>query len=64
VIPVGKKLDETKLYLDKALNRPLGGLARLRTTVNTLKLEEAFVSDYGIEGRVDLDGDSKVEVNW
>jgi hypothetical protein len=64
VIPVGKNLDELKGYLTKMLNRPLGGFARLKTTVTSLRMEEAFVSDYGIEGRVALDGDADVVVNW
>ena len=64
VIPVGKKLDEMKGYLTKMLNRPLGRFAQLQTTVTSLRMEEAFVSDYGIEVRVALDGDAQVSVNW
>lgn len=64
VIPVGKNLNVLKGYLTQMLNRPLGGIAKLKTTVTSLKMEEAFVSDYGIEGRVALDGDATVNVNW
>jgi hypothetical protein len=64
VIPVGKKLDDLKVQLTQLLNRPLGRFARLRTTVTSLKMEEAFVSDYGLEGRVALDGDAAVDVSW
>lgn len=64
VIPVGKNMDQLKGYLTQMLNRPLGNFARLKTTVTSLRMEEAFVSDYGIEGRVALDGDAEVEVNW
>ncbi len=46
------------------LNRHLGTFAQLKTTVTSLRMEEAFVSDYGIEGRVALDGDADVVVNW
>jgi len=64
VIPVGANLDKLKEDLTKLLNRPLGHFARLKTTVDSLTMEEAFVSDYGIEGRVALDGDAAVVVNW
>ncbi len=64
VIPVGKNMDELKGYLVKMLNRPLGGFARLKTTVSSFRMEEAIVTDYGIEGRVSLDGDADVVVNW
>jgi hypothetical protein len=64
VIPVGKNLEKLKGYMTKMLNRPLGRLASLKTTVTSFRMEEALVSDYGIEGRVSLDGDAVVEVNW
>ncbi len=64
VIPVGANLDKLKEDLTKLLNRPLGHFARLKTTVDSLTMEEAFVSDYGIEGRVALEGDAEVVVNW
>ena len=64
VIPVGKSLDQLKQDLTQLLNRPLGHFARLKTDVKSLRMEEAFVSDYGIEGRVALDGDASVEVDW
>jgi hypothetical protein len=64
VIPVGKNMEELKEYMMKMLNRPLGQYASLKTTVDSFKMEEAFVSDYGIEGRVSLDGDAVVDVNW
>lgn len=64
VIHVGKNLDELKQQLTKVLNRPLGGHARLKTTVTSLKMEEAFVTDYGIEARVAMDGDASVDVDW
>jgi hypothetical protein len=63
VVPVGKSLDDLKTQLDRILNRPLGRHARLRTTITSLKMEEAFVSDYGLEGRVALDGDAAVDLN-
>ncbi len=63
VVPVGKNLDELKDQLTKLLNRPLGPFARLHTTITSLKMEEAFVSDYGLEGRVALDGDAAVDLN-
>jgi hypothetical protein len=64
VIPVGKDMDKLKELMVKMLNRPLGKFARLRTDVTSLRLEEAFVSDYGIESRVALDGDATVDVDW
>lgn len=64
VIPVGKDLAELKDKLTKVLNRPLGGHASLKTTVTSLKMEEAFITDYGIEARVALDGDASVDVDW
>jgi hypothetical protein len=64
VISVGKNLDVLKSYLVKMLNRPLGRFASLKTTITSFRMEEAFVSDYGIEGRVVLDGDADVNVNW
>jgi hypothetical protein len=64
VIPVGKKLDDLKIKLNQLLNRPLGHFAKLHTTITSLKMEEAFVSDYGLEGRIALDGDAAVDVNW
>lgn len=63
-IPVGPKLDKLKAEVTALLNRPLGGFARLKTTVDSLRMEEAFVSDYGIEGRVSMDGNAMVEANW
>jgi hypothetical protein len=62
VVPVGKNLDELKTQLTKLLNRPLGRFASLHTTITSLKMEEAFVSDYGLEGRVALDGDAAVDL--
>ncbi len=64
VIPVGKNLGELKTQLTQMLNRPLGRFARLRTKVTSLKMVEAFVSDYGLEGRIALDGDAAVDLNW
>ena len=64
VIPVGKNLEELKEKLAKLLNRPLGGHAHLKTDVTSLKMEEAFITDYGIEARVALDGDASVDVDW
>ena len=64
VIPVGKQLEALKQQLTKMLNRPLGSHVVLKTTVTSLKMQEAFVSDYGIEGRVVLDGDASVDVIW
>jgi hypothetical protein len=64
VIPVGKDLDKLKGMMMKMLNRPLGKFARLKTDIKSLKMEEAFVSDYGIESRVALDGDATVDVDW
>ncbi len=63
VVPVGKSLDKLQEELTKLLNRPLGHFAMLRTTITSLKMEEAFVSDIGLEGRVALDGDARVELN-
>jgi tRNA A-37 threonylcarbamoyl transferase component Bud32 len=63
VVPIGKKLEELKAQLTKLLNRPLGHFAALHTTITSLKMEEAFVSDYGLEGRVALDGDAAVDLN-
>jgi len=63
VVPVGKNLDDLQQQLTKLLNRPLGRYARLHTTITSLKMEEAFVSDYGLEGRVALDGDAGVDLN-
>jgi len=63
VVPVGKSLDDLQQQLTKLLNRPLGRFARLHTTITSLKMEEAFVSDYGLEGRVALDGDAAVDLN-
>ncbi len=64
VIPVGKSLADLKAKLTPILNRPLGRFAKLHTTITSLKMEEAFISDYGLEGRVALDGDASVDVNW
>jgi hypothetical protein len=62
VVPVGKSLDDLKIQLTKILNRPLGHFASLHTTISSLKMEEAFVSDYGLEGRVALDGDAAIDL--
>lgn len=64
VIPVGKELDKLKELMVKMLNRPLGSHAKLKTDINTLQVEEAFVSDFGIESRVALDGEASVDVDW
>jgi hypoxanthine-guanine phosphoribosyltransferase len=64
VIPVGKKLDTLKLQLNQMLNRPIGKHIVLKTTVTSLKMQEAFVTDYGIEGQVAMDGDASVNVTW
>ena len=64
VIPVGKDLAKLKVEMEKVLNRPLGRFAKLNTEVTNLKMTEAFVSDYGLEGRVIMDGDAKVAVDW
>lgn len=64
IIPVGKDLDKLKMEMTKVLNRPLGHFAKLNTQITSLKMTEAFISDYGIEGRVVMDGDTQVDVNW
>jgi len=64
VINVGQDLEKLKLEMTKVLNRPLGSHARLKTTITSLKMEDAYISDYGIEGRVDMDGDAVVDVDW
>ncbi len=64
VINVGKDLDLLKKEMAKVLNRPLGGHARLKTNITSLKMEDAFISDKGIEGRVTLNGDATVDVDW
>ncbi|HXL74018.1 MAG TPA: DUF4403 family protein [bacterium] len=64
VIPVGKNLTMLKLQLDQILNRPIGKHIVLKTTITSLKMQEAFVTDYGIEGRVAMDGDASVNVVW
>jgi hypothetical protein len=62
VIPVGKNLDEVKAKMDKAMNRPIGKYAVLHTTIDSLSMEEVFVSDFGLEGRVAMDGDISAEL--
>lgn len=64
VINVGQDLEKLKSEMTKVLNRPLGSHARLKTTITSLKMQEAYVTDYGIEGRVDMDGDASVDVDW
>ena len=64
VINVGKDLEKLKEQMTKVLNRPLGGHARLKTTINSLKMVDAYITDYGIEGRVAMDGDASVDVDW
>lgn len=64
VINVGKNLEQLKQQMTKVLNRPLGGHARLKTTITSLKMEDAYITDYGIEGRVAMDGDASVDVDW
>jgi len=64
VIPVGNNLEKLKAEMTKVLNRPLGRFAKLKTEITSLKMTEAFISDYGLEGRVVMDGDTTVDVNW
>jgi hypothetical protein len=64
VIPVGKNLDKLKQELNQMLNRPIGKHIVLKTTVTSLKMQEVFVTDYGIEGQVAMDGDASVNVAW
>lgn len=64
VIDVGKDMEKLKQQMTKVLNRPLGSHARLKTTITSLKMEDAYITDYGIEGRVAMDGDASVDVDW
>ncbi len=64
VIPVGKDLDELRAKMDKMLNRNLGPHVVLKTHITSMKMQEAYVSDYGIEGRVAIDGDAAVNLVW
>jgi hypothetical protein len=63
VIPVGKDLEALRVKLDKMLNRRLGPHVALKINVTSMKMQEAFVSDYGIEGRVAIDGDGAVDLS-
>jgi len=63
VIPVGKDLAALRKQLDKMLNRKLGPHVTLKINVTSMKMQEAFVSDYGIEGRVAIDGDGAVDLS-
>lgn len=64
VIPIGDDLDKLRAELNKMMNRPLGPHVILKTTISTLKMQEAYVSDYGIEGRVAIGGDAAVNLVW
>jgi hypothetical protein len=63
VIPVGKDLNTLRKQLDKMLNRKLAPHVALRINVTSMKLQEAYVSSYGIEGRVAIDGDGAVDLS-
>jgi hypothetical protein len=63
-IPIGADLDKLRTELNKLMNRPLGPHVILKTTISTLKMKEAYVSAYGIEGRVTINGDAAVNLVW
>lgn len=64
VIRIGKKLKDLKQRLSDILNRPLGKNVRLETKLQSLKMEDVFVSGNGLEGRVVLEGRTIVKVDW
>ncbi|HET9869884.1 MAG TPA: DUF4403 family protein, partial [bacterium] len=64
VLPVGKKLDLIKEKVDRALNRPLGPFARLRTQVTSFRVLDGFADNEGIEVRVAIQGNAALEVIW
>ncbi len=64
VVQVGAYLDKLRDEMTKALNRPLGGHAYLKTTITSLKMKEAYITNDGLEGRVAMDGDASVDVDW
>ncbi|HTA75923.1 MAG TPA: DUF4403 family protein [bacterium] len=63
VIPVGKDLNTLRKQLDKMLNRKLNPHMALKINITSMKLTEAYVSSYGIEGRVAIDGDGAVDLS-
>lgn len=63
VIPVGKDLNTLRRQLDKMLNRKLAPHVALKIKVTSMKLQEAYVSKNGIEGRVAIDGDGAVDLS-
>lgn len=63
-VPIGADLDKLRAELNKLMNRKLGPHVIFKTDITNLKMQEAYVSDYGIEGRVAIDGNAAVELVW
>jgi len=62
VIPIGADLDKLRAELNKNLNRKIGPHLALKMDVTQLQMQEAYVSSYGIEGRVAVDGVAAVDL--
>jgi hypothetical protein len=62
VIPIGADLDKLRAELNKNLNRKIGPHLALKMDVTQLQMQEAYVSNYGIEGRVTVDGVAAVDL--
>jgi hypothetical protein len=63
-IPIGEDLDKLRVELNKLMNRKLGPHVILKTDITKLQMKEAYVSSYGIEGRVAIDGAAAVNLVW
>jgi hypothetical protein len=63
-LPIGPKMDEMKVKMDLALNRPLGRFIRLSATVTTFKVLDGLADNEGIVARVWIKGTPALDVTW
>jgi len=63
-LPIGPKMDELKMKVDLALNRPLGPFVRLRANVISFKVLDGLAENEGILIRVSIHGTAALDVTW
>ena len=63
-LPIGPKMDELKMKINLALNKPLGRFARLSAKVTSFKVLDGLADNEGIVVRVSIKGAAALEVTW
>jgi hypothetical protein len=62
--PIADKLEMLKVKMTKALNRPLGRFANLKTQVETLEVWDLYADKQAIVVRTSIKGNAALEVTW